>query len=64
MQNLLDIKAVCAMLGGSRPLNPCSIYRYISKGVWPKPIKVGGNSRWVKAECEQALQKMIGGCNE
>ena len=58
---LLDIKAVCALVGGNRPLNPCSIYRYIQREIWPKPIRVGGNSRWIRSECEQALQDMING---
>jgi predicted DNA-binding transcriptional regulator AlpA len=56
---LLDIKAVCRLIGGSRPLNPCSIYRYIAKGIWPKPIKVMGNSRWIKSECDAALASMM-----
>jgi len=60
---LLDIKAVCRLIGGSRPLNPCSVYRYIQRKMWPKPIKVGGNSRWLKDECLAALQAMIGGRN-
>jgi predicted DNA-binding transcriptional regulator AlpA len=57
---LLDIKAVCCLFGGSKPLNPCSIYRYIQKGYLPKPVKVGGNSRWRKEEVIAALDKMTG----
>jgi len=58
MQNLIGIMDVCAMLGG---VNPATAYRYIKRGVWPRPIKVGGLSRWLRSECEAALEKMIGG---
>jgi predicted DNA-binding transcriptional regulator AlpA len=59
--DLLDISAVCAMLGGTRPRNPSSVYRYVAKGIWPKPIKIGGTSRWLRQECDAALAKMIAG---
>jgi predicted DNA-binding transcriptional regulator AlpA len=58
---LLDIHAVCAMLGGTRPRNPSSVYRYVAKGIWPKPIRIGGTARWIRAECEAALAKMMAG---
>jgi len=57
MQNLMNIMDCCEMLG---VVNPATTYRYIKRGVWPKPIKIGGLSRWLKAECEAALEKMVG----
>jgi predicted DNA-binding transcriptional regulator AlpA len=57
--DLLDISAVCAMLGGTRPRNPSSIYRYIAKGIWPRPIRIGGTARWRRDECEAALAKFV-----
>ena len=62
MQNLLDKVAVCQFFGGTRPLNAATLYRGIRKGRFPKPVKVGpGSSRWLRAECEAALQAMAEG---
>jgi predicted DNA-binding transcriptional regulator AlpA len=55
---LLDRHAVCAFFGGTRPLNPATVYRKIRVGVIPKPIKVGSSSRWLLSECRDALAKM------
>ncbi len=59
---LLDRPAVCRYFGGSRPINPATLYRGIRAGRLPAPIKVGpGASRWLRSECEAALQAMIDG---
>ncbi|WP_171091288.1 AlpA family transcriptional regulator [Ruegeria sp. HKCCD9179] len=39
---LVDIKTVCVTLCRSR----ASIYRDIDRKHFPKPIKLGGSSRW------------------
>lgn len=60
--DLLDRSAVCRLFGGSRPLNPSTIYRGIRAGRYPAPVKIGpGASRWLRAECEAALRAMIEG---
>jgi len=63
MQNefaLLDRVEVCRFFGGVRPINPATLYRGIRKGRYPKPVKVGpGSSRWLRIECQAALQLMI-----
>ena len=56
---LLDKAEVCRLFGGTRPLNPSTIYRQIKQGLIPPPIKVGGSSRWLREECEAALQGMM-----
>jgi predicted DNA-binding transcriptional regulator AlpA len=58
---LLDQKEVCRLFGGSRPLNPSTLYRHIRKGTFPKPVKIGGSSRWLRSECEAVLQVMVDG---
>ena len=59
---LLDRREVCRFFGGTRPLNPATLYRGIRKGRYPKPVKVGpGSSRWLRAECEAALRVMAEG---
>ena len=58
--DLLDLRAACAFYGGTRPINPATLYRGIRKGRYPTPVKVGpGSSRWLRSECEAALQAMI-----
>ena len=61
-QNLLDRVEVCRFFGGTRPINPATLYRGIRKGRFPAPVKIGpGSSRWLRAECEAALQAMVEG---
>jgi predicted DNA-binding transcriptional regulator AlpA len=59
---LLDRAETCRYFGGTRPINPATLYRGIRVGRYPKPIKVGpGSSRWLRSECEAALQAMVEG---
>jgi predicted DNA-binding transcriptional regulator AlpA len=59
---LLDRREVCRFFGGTKPLDPATLYRGIRKGRYPRPVKVGpGSSRWLRAECEAALQAMAEG---
>jgi predicted DNA-binding transcriptional regulator AlpA len=54
---LLDLKEVCHYFGR---LDPSTIYRGIKRGDYPAPLHVGRNaSRWLRSECESALQAMI-----
>jgi predicted DNA-binding transcriptional regulator AlpA len=55
---LLDRRAVCALFGN---INPSTLYRHIKQGRLLKPIHIGGSSRWLRSECEFALQTMIDG---
>jgi len=63
MQNdLLDRADTCRFFGGSKPIDPSTLYRGIRQGRYPRPVKVGpGSSRWLRAECEAALQRMAEG---
>jgi predicted DNA-binding transcriptional regulator AlpA len=58
---LLHKREVCFLFGGSKPINPATLYRQIRKGRLPKPIRVGGSSRWLRTECEAVLQAMVNG---
>jgi predicted DNA-binding transcriptional regulator AlpA len=59
---LLDKREVCVFFGGTKPINPSSLYRGIRQGRYPKPVKVGpGSSRWLRSECEAALRSMVEG---
>jgi predicted DNA-binding transcriptional regulator AlpA len=56
MNPLLNKKEACAFFGR---INPSTLYRHISKGILPKPIKVGNSSRWLRDECEAVLRSMV-----
>jgi predicted DNA-binding transcriptional regulator AlpA len=56
---LLDRPEVCRFFGGSRPIDPATLYRGIREGRYPPPVKIGpGSSRWIRSECEAVLAKM------
>jgi predicted DNA-binding transcriptional regulator AlpA len=58
--HLLARREVCRYFGGTRPINPATLYRGIRQGRYPKPVKVGpGSSRWLLSECRDALQMMM-----
>jgi predicted DNA-binding transcriptional regulator AlpA len=59
--DLLDRIEVCRFFGGTRPLNPATLYRGIREGRYPIPVKIGGSSRWLRCECEASLQAMVEG---
>jgi predicted DNA-binding transcriptional regulator AlpA len=59
--DLLDRTAACEFFGGTRPLHPATLYRGARLGRYPRPIKVGALSRWLRHECEAALEAMIAG---
>ncbi|HCD5199869.1 TPA: AlpA family phage regulatory protein [Vibrio parahaemolyticus] len=39
-------------------LSQSSIYKFISLGEFPKPLKIGATSRWVEDEVFQYLQEL------
>ena len=59
--HLLDKVEVCRFFGGTRPINPATLYRGIRQGRYPKPVHVGGSSRWLRSECEAVLRTMVEG---
>jgi predicted DNA-binding transcriptional regulator AlpA len=62
MNDLLDRDGVCRFFGGSKPIDPSTLYRNIKAGRYPRPVKVGpGSSRWLRHEVEAALAAMVEG---
>jgi predicted DNA-binding transcriptional regulator AlpA len=60
--DLLDRAAVCRYFGGTRPINYATLYRGIRKGRYPRQVHTSpGSSRWLRSECEAALQAMTEG---
>ena len=58
--DLLTRPEVCRLFGGTRPIDPATLYRGIAGGKFPAPVKIGpGMSRWLRSECEGALKRLI-----
>jgi predicted DNA-binding transcriptional regulator AlpA len=58
--DLMDVAETCRFFGGSRPLNPATLYRGVKSGRYPAPIKTGPNTnRWLRSECEAMIRLMI-----
>lgn len=36
-----------------------AVYQMVKDGAIPKPIKVGGSSRWLSEEIEEAINQMV-----
>ena len=57
--NFLDRKAMCRKVGGTKSIHPSTLYRLINKGVLPKPVRIGGSSRWIEDEVDAALAALV-----
>ena len=55
MPDLLDRRATTEFFGGTKPLHAATLYRGIRAGRYPRPVKVGALSRWLRSECEAAI---------
>jgi predicted DNA-binding transcriptional regulator AlpA len=57
---LLDMYEACRVIGGSRPINPATLWRGVKAGRYAKPIKVGPQAvRWRRSELMANIQRMI-----
>jgi predicted DNA-binding transcriptional regulator AlpA len=54
--DLIDKRECCRLFGS---IHPSSLYRGIKLGRYPKPVKIGQLSRWVRSECEAVLTKLV-----
>jgi predicted DNA-binding transcriptional regulator AlpA len=59
--DLIDIQELRRLVGGNRLPDASTIYRHVQKGILPKPIRIGGSSRWVRRECKDALRRLMEG---
>jgi predicted DNA-binding transcriptional regulator AlpA len=56
---LLDKEATCRFFGGSKPIDPSTLYRGIAAGRYPRPIRISPNiSRWLKSECLEVVKRL------
>ena len=52
---LLDVKAVAALFQSS----PATIWRRVKDGTLPQPIRIGGLTRWSRAEIEAVIEAAL-----
>jgi predicted DNA-binding transcriptional regulator AlpA len=57
IDRLLDVRAVGELLGGTRPLNPATIYRAVAANTLPPPLKIGRASRWLESEINEVIRQ-------
>lgn len=55
--DLIDIREVCRLVGGSRPVHPSTVYRLIQARKLPKPNKK--LRRWLRAPVVDAIKALI-----
>ncbi|HAS8353834.1 TPA: AlpA family transcriptional regulator [Vibrio vulnificus] len=56
-ESLVDMKEITKLTG----LTDKWFYKQIQDGQFPKPVKFGRSSRWLKSEVEAWLQERIAG---
>jgi predicted DNA-binding transcriptional regulator AlpA len=57
--DLLDIRAACAFVGGSRPINPATLWRGVKAGRFSKPIRISAQAvRWRRSELAADIERM------
>ncbi len=61
----LDVTAVCAEIGGSRPVHPATYYRGVRQGRYPAPEQRGLNVKRVSLKkLRAALRRLASADNE
>ena len=50
---LLDVKAVAALFQSS----PATIWRRVNDGTLPRPIRIGGMTRWARDEIDAVIDR-------
>jgi predicted DNA-binding transcriptional regulator AlpA len=61
----LDVKAACRFIGGTKPINPATLWRGVKAGRYSKPIKISPNAvRWRRSRLARDLERIAGGQDE
>ena len=50
---LLDVKAVAALFQSS----PATIWRRVNDGTLPRPVRIGGMTRWARDEIDAVIDR-------
>jgi predicted DNA-binding transcriptional regulator AlpA len=58
--DLLDEAETCRYIGGTKPINPSTLWRGVRDGRYSKPIHIGPQSvRWIRGELRRDRERMI-----
>jgi predicted DNA-binding transcriptional regulator AlpA len=58
--DLIDVRAACAIIGGSKPISRSTFYEGIAAGRYPPPVRVAPHTvRWPKHEIESCILAAI-----
>jgi predicted DNA-binding transcriptional regulator AlpA len=56
---LLDVRGACRFIGGSRPINPATLWRGVKAGRYSPPIKISVQAvRWRRSELAADIERM------
>jgi predicted DNA-binding transcriptional regulator AlpA len=57
---LLDEAATCKFFGGTKPINPATLWRGVKKGRYSKPIKISDQAvRWRRSDLQADIARMV-----
>lgn len=54
MSDFLDSTAVCALIGRTW----ITIHRWVRKGKFPRPVKLGNRSMWLRREVDEFIERL------
>ncbi|HEX4085150.1 MAG TPA: helix-turn-helix domain-containing protein [Chthoniobacteraceae bacterium] len=54
IETMMDVKNLAEMLGASVR----TVWRLVSAGVLPKPVQVGGSTRWFESDIEEFQRRL------
>jgi predicted DNA-binding transcriptional regulator AlpA len=59
-EDLLDEAETCRFIGGSKPIDPSTLWRGIKAGRYSKPIHISAQAvRWIRGELRRDRERMI-----
>jgi predicted DNA-binding transcriptional regulator AlpA len=57
---LLDVDEACRFIGGTRPINPATLWRGVKSGRYSRPINISPQLvRWRRSELQADIDRMI-----
>ena len=55
----LDVKAACRFIGGTKPINPSTLYRGVKERRYSPPDHIGPNMvRWRRSQLARDLERI------
>jgi predicted DNA-binding transcriptional regulator AlpA len=58
----LDVKAACRFIGGTKPINPSTLWRGVKERRYSPPDRIGPNMvRWRRSRLARDLERIAAG---